>query len=341
MKAKLSHILFILLVMVCFITLTTDYSSAFSYIRTPQDIYGVAPGAKKFNLNAKPDFGGTLTYSSSDNSLAKIDEKGNVTVGKKEGTAIITISENKEGEIVNSKTVKIRITAYKTPSGLMAQSNWNYDHKTGDKKNVDSFVSKYKYLKNGYQEWNFIVRCTDPYISNHAATADAYIVKNPHFGYAQHLPTSQKSVNNRSSIYNAVHKVVGDSPTSKRLKQINSIKKYANASCTPTILAGYWLYVDMGSDISLPWIFPYNKKSYTYKCGSVNVEYHQLEKAIKQINKEYKNKGKLEPFEIIYVPANKRSAWFSTGSMKKHLYRGDIVCCCLNYKKGGHTSLVL
>ena len=311
-------------------------------ITTPQDVYGVAVGAKSFNLNAKSEDGSLLEYSSSDISIAGVDSNGNIKVGKKRGNAAITITQKdaETGGILSEKTVRIRVSRYSRPNGKIAQSNWNMDKKKGDSKNRDSKVSRYN-RNSTYQNWTFIIRCTDPYIANHAASAVTYIVNNKHFGYRVLNPTSQSRVKKRASIYRAVRAVTGSSPSYRRLKKIKKIKKYADTSCTPTVLSGYCLYVDMDSKIRLSWIPPYNKKKYTYQCGAVNVEYHQLEKAVKQINREYRNAGKPEPFRIIYVPQKKRAAWFGKKNMKKHLYRGDIICCCPNYRKGGHTALVL
>jgi len=330
----------------------TTYTSVFgaykpepkSHIITPQNVYGVAVNAKAFNLNSKPSKGGTLSYKTANRKIARVDSKGNIKAGKKAGSVRITITETDPdtGDVIAQKKVKVRVSKYKKPNGKLAQSNWNGDKRKGDFRNKDSFVSRYHYRKPKESDnWGFIIRCNDPYIANHAATAVTYIVKNKYFGYKSRMHTSQSEVSKRASIYKAVHKAVGDNPSYKRLKKIKHIRKYAETSCTPTLLAGYWLYIDMSSPIKLAWRPPYNKTKYTYQCGSVNIEYHQLEKAIRKVNKKYRKAGKPEPFQIIYVPKSKRAEWFAPKNISKHLHRGDIVCSCPDYRKSGHTSMVL
>lgn len=339
-----SIIAVLLVVFTCETAFAYGISAKAKGIVTPQNIYGVAENAKTFNINSRPANGGVLEYKTSDRSIAKIDAKGNVRVGKKAGTAeiIITEKDSESGETITQKKVKIRVSKYKKANGKLAQSNWDRDRKKGDRRNKDSFVSRYHYKKPKESDnWGFIVRCNDPYISNHAAQAVTYIVNNKYFGYKSRMPVSQAQVSKRSSIYRAVHKAVGDNPSYKSLKKIKRIKKYADTSCTPTLLAGYWLYIDMDSRIKLAWRVPYHKKKYTYQCGSVNIEYHQLEKAIQKVNKEYKDAGKPEPFKIIYVSKSQRAEWFSPKNIKRHLRRGDIVCSCPDYKRGGHTSMML
>ena len=124
---------------------------------------------------------------------------------------------------------------------------------------------------------------------------------------------------------------------SSELKKLKG-KNLGATSCTPALLAGYWLYYDMDTQISLPWVSPYNKKNYKYDCGSVNCERHGLEKAIKQVNSEYKKAGKPEPFELIYLNGTK----ITKENYKNKVYSGDILCYFYNFNVDsamGHTVM--
>ncbi len=309
-------------------------------IKTPQTLYGVAKNAKPFMLNATAKT--HLTYECSNTSIATVSETGQVKARNTVGVAIITIRAQETGQYnAASKTVQVRVSAYKTTNGRMMHSQNNWDGKSGDSRGDESFICRYYYHKRwSHKSWCFIIRCTDPYISNNAAIAVKYIVGNKNFGYQACFPRNQKRVNRRASIYKVVRKTVGRNPTPQELKKIKKIKKKADTSCTPTLLAGYWLYIDMNTKLSLKWRKPYNKNAYKYYCGSVNVEYHQLEKAINQVNREYARKGMLKPFEIIYIPKSKRPSYFKRSNIKKHLKRGDIICSCPNPNQNGHTAMM-
>ena len=97
----------------------------------------------------------------------------------------------------------------------------------------------------------------------------------------------------------------------------------------------------MSDQLALKWIDPYNETAYNYYCGAVNVEYHQLEEAIDHINNEYKKKGMLEPFTIIYISAGERENFFKESNISKNLKRGDIICSCPSYKESGHTGMMM
>ena len=309
-------------------------------VTTPQNLYGVATNAKPFKLNAKAKT--KISYTSSDTNIAAVDGTGTVWVKNRVGLATITIKAEETDQYSSAgKTVTVRVSAYKKTNGKMVHSMNNWDRKSGDSRGDESIICGYYYDKKwSHKSWGFIIRCTDPYISNNAATAVKYIVKNKNFGYQACFPRNQKRVNRRASIYKAVHKAVGSNPTPQELKKIKKIKTKADSSCTPTLLAGYWLYINMNTKLSLKWRKPYNKKAYKYYCGSVNVEYHQLETAIKQVNKEYEAKGMLKPFEIIYIPKSKQPSFFKKKNAKKHLKRGDIICSCPNPNSNGHTAMM-
>ena len=230
---------------------------------------------------------------------------------------------------------------YRTPTGKIMHAKYDSDRKKGDKLGNESSVSRYRYEKRGTTyNWTFVVRCTDPYIADCAATAVENIVRNPYFGFKSYKHTSQASVSKRASVYYAVKSEVGDNPSKDDLKKIKNIRKYADTSCTPTVLAGYWLYYNMDTQLNMKWIKGYRKKTYGYYCGAVNVEAHQLERAIRQVNKEYVSMGKAAPFKIIYVSKKKRASFFSRKNMKKNLRRGDILCCNPKVMKEGHTAMV-
>ena len=295
---------------------------AFQTIKVPQEKYSVAQLASAFKIKATAST--PLSFSSSDERVAKVDASGKVTVGKRTGTSTITITaEETDQYAAAEKKVKVKVSAYKKANGMVV-------HSAGGTPSHEHYF---------HMSWNFILRCTDPDIANHAATAARYITQNSHFGYAGRFPTSQSSVNKRASIYFAIVKLTGKNPTYEQLKKIKKVSTYASTSCTPAILCTYWLYYNMSTKIPLKWYGRFSKKAYKYYCGAPNVEAHQLEKAIRQVNKEYRAKGKLAPFKIIYVPSGKRSSYFSRPS--KHLKRGDIIAACPNPNANGHTAMVM
>lgn len=308
-------------------------------ITTPQYRYGVSTNHANFNINAKAMT--DMTYESSNTSVATVSSTGVVDV-KSAGIAYVTITAA-ESDVYEeaTKKVKIDVRKYKPTSGGVMQAKLNFDHKSGDSRGNEISISRYEYNKNpSIFNWKFIIRCTDPAVSDKAATAVYYICKNNHFGYNDHKPTSQKSVNKRRSIYDAVHKKLGDNPSKRELKKILKIKKKANTSCTPTLLAGYWLYIDMDTKIKAKWRKPYHKKAYVYNCGSVNIEQDGLRRAIKKVNAEYRAQGKLEPFEIINVSSSKRNSYFSKKRIKKTLKRGDILGGYKNLSHNGHSVMM-
>ena len=310
-------------------------------ITTAQDNYSVATDAGSFSLHANAKT--SLTYTSSNISVASVSSKGVVTPRKKAGTATITIKAEETSQYAPAeKKIKVKVSKYKATSGKNIQSNSNYDRKKGDSSGRETAVRAYHYLKNtSYSSWSFIIRCTDPVVADKAATAARYIAANDNFGYNAWFPRSQSKVTHRAEIYKAIVKATGKNPSKKDLKKIRNVKKKADSSCTPTILAGYWLYYDkMSMKISLKWRSPYNKTAYMYYRGAPNVEYHQLEKAIKKVNRAYVKEGKLAPFKIIYIPKSKRASFFSEKNIKKNLKRGDIICSCPNPNRNGHTAIM-
>lgn len=294
-------------------------------IKVPQDLYGVAQGRAPFDILAKART--PLTFTSSDPTIARVTPQGRVYVGDKVGTAVITIKAEETDKIrASTRKVSVRVSAYNPANGNM----------------VHSGSRRPSYTRYSYKKWTFILRCTDPEIAKHAAVAACFIAQNNRvFTYNGRFPTSQENVYKRASIYWAIVKATGKNPTYEQLKKIKTVKQHASTSCTPTILACYWLYYDMDTKIPLKWRSPYNKKDYLYFCGAPNVEYHQLEKCIRQVNKEYVSKGKLAPFEIIYVPASRRSWTFKGSNFAKNLKRGDIVATCPNYNRNGHTVMLM
>lgn len=304
-------------------------------ITAAQSSYSVSKSIKSFKLNATGS--GPLTYSSSDGSVASVSSAGVVSV-KKNGTTYITISDG-----MASKKIRVRVSDYKPANGLFVEAMSNIDSKSGDSSGRELLIKKYPGYnsRNNSRSWGFIIRCNDPEIASNAALAANYIANNNHFGYGSWLPVSQRYVDNRASIYNTVVKTTGKNPSAASLKKILSIKSKADASCTPLCLSGYWLYYDMSDQLLLKWIPPYNTRAYKYYCGAVNVEYHQLEDAIKHVNSKYREKGMIEPFTIIYIPASKRSSFFAQSNIKKNLKRGDIICSCPNYQKDGHSGIMM
>ena len=306
-------------------------------IKIPQKKYSVATTQKPFRLNVK--YSEALAYSSDRPSVASVSADGRVTVHRK-GKATVTVSAKNDPEICEK--IHIRVSAHKKASGKIAESIWDYDKKPGESWKTESSIYRYDYRPDtNYYNWSFVIRCNDPQVADKAAAAVAYIVKNRHFGYKARKPDNQKTVTGRNSIYRTIVKVTGKNPAKKRLKKIKKIKKKADTSCTPTLLAGYWLYYDMSTKLKMKWIPPYNRKAYKYSCGGVNVEYHQLEKAIRQVNKEYRKAGKPEPFTIIYVKKSKRRSFFAPKNVRKNLKRGDILCSAPNPKNGGHTVMMM
>ena len=303
-------------------------------ITVPSQLVSVAKGAPSFNLNAKAKT--KLSYESSDERIATVSSSGTVKAGKT-GTATITITARETPEHQKAtKKVRVRVSAYKPANGKVAHAGSDTDGKPGDSKGDESCVTNFFKMK-----WNFIVRCNDPYVADCAATAVQQIVRNEHFGYSSCIPTSQKSVDKRASVYKAVLAEVGKNPSKGKLKKISSVRIYADTSCTPTVLAGYWLYFDMDAKMSMKWRPPYDVAAYRYSCGAPNVESHQLERAIAKVNESYRATGKLPPFKIIYVPKSKRSSFFSKENIFRNLKRGDIVCACPDPKKNGHTAIML
>lgn len=304
-------------------------------ITVPQETYSVSKDIKSFDLNAKGS--GKLSYSSSDKSVATVSSCGTVRI-KGNGTAYITVSDKH-----SQKKVKVKVSGYKAANGQFMEAIGNMDEKPGDSSGREIRVKDYPgYKKKDHsRSWGFIVRCNDPEIADKASLAISYIAGNDRFGYTSWEPVSQKEIDKRASIYKAVVKATGKNPSEDDLRKIESIETEADSSCTPTILAGYWLYYDMSDRLALKWIQPYDKNAYDYYCGSVNVEYHQLEKAIKHVNEAYRKKGMIEPFTIIYIPANERSDFFSKSNIEKNLKRGDIICSCPDPKDSGHTGLIM
>ena len=316
--------------------LGTQSVSAAASITVPQSSYSVANTASPFSLNTKCPNG--LTYSSSSPTVASVSPSGVVTprtVGK------TTISVIDRGDKNNVKKVTVTVSKYKKPNGTMAESMYNADGKSGDKSNRESMVHAYQHSKgDSSRNYGFIIRCTDPVVADKAATAVRYIVNNKSFGYATRAPSSQANINARASIYKACVKVTGKNPTKAQLKKIQNIKTKADTSCTPTLLAGYWLYYDMNTKIPMTWVGKYKNTVRNYYCGAPNVEAHQLEKAIKQVNKEYRARGQMAPFQIIYVASSKRSSVFKKSNIKKTLNRGDILCSCPKPLSNGHTVML-
>lgn len=309
-------------------------------ITTPQEHYGVAVGAPPFYLYAKA--GTPVTYESSDPRVASVAGDGLVTIGD-EGEAVIRIRAKKDGTFKEaSKEVTVSVGRYQKTNGKLAQSSTDYDEKPGDSSGKESKISSYDYDKDkNWKSWQYIIRCTDPQIAQAAAKAAELVVTNPYFGYNGHYPTSQKEVDKRRSIYDAVRGAVGDAPSMEELDKISDITEYADTSCTPSLLAGYWLYIDMSQRLDSKWHKPYDKKEFRYWCGTVNVEYHQLERAIKMVNEDYIQAGKLPPFQIIEIPEAERQTYFNKKNIKKHLKRGDIICSCPDYNDNGHTAMAL
>lgn len=238
----------------------------------------------------------------------------------------------------------VKLSAYKAANGYLVEAMYNADKKPGDSTGKEIRYKKYPGYKasDKSRSWGFIIRCTDPEIADKAALAASYIAKNNNFGFESREHTSQAEVSNRASIYNAVVKATGKKPSAERLKVISSVTQKADTSCTPTCLAGYWLYYDAFTDkLPMKWIPPYDTETYEYNCGAVNVEYHQLEEAIKHVNSEYKKRGLKEPFTIIYISPGNRSSFFSKSNIKKNLKRGDIICSCPDPEKGGHTAIIM
>ena len=306
-------------------------------IKTPQTRYSVSKDIKSFKLNAS---GGNapLSYKSSNTSVASVSTKGTVKV-KKNGTAYITISDG-----VTSKKVTVKVSSHKSASGYFVEAIGNINGRSGDSTGREIRVKWYPGYRRGdsSRSWGFIIRCNDPEIADKAALAARYIAKNNHFGYKSWKHTGQSTVDKRASIYKAVVNATGENPSKSELKRILSITKKADTSCTPTCLVGYWLYYSCMSDkLSLLWTPPYNKKAYKYYCGAVNVEYHQLEKAIKHVNSVYREKGMIEPFTIIYISSDERNSFFRRSHISKNLKRGDIICSCPNYRRGGHTGIMM
>lgn len=307
-------------------------------IKTPVEVYGVAVRGKSFNLNATAKT--NMSYYTSNSKIAKVSKNGTVTVGKA-GVANITIRAEKTDRYASAKkVVKVRVSEYSKPCGKILQSAGDMDGRLGDSSGREVASYPYVHGKAKWKNWCFVVRCTDPYISNHAARAFEYIAQNNSFGHQTRDPKNQNSIDLRASTYKAVHKAVGDNPSYDELKKILNIRTKTSTSCTPNALAGYWLYIDMNTKLNLKWIPPYNKRAYKYYCGAVNVEYHQLETAIKQVNSEYRKAGKIEPFEIIYISKSNRNSFFKKSSVMRNLKRGDLLCSAPNPAKGGHTVML-
>ena len=305
----------------------------------PQNVYSVSNKAPAFPLNAKATT--RLTYHSTQPAVASVSPAGTITVHKPGRTTIVIRAAATKKFRSASRSVTVVVSRYKKTNGKYAESMGNFDHKRGDRKNLESGIYRYEYNRSlSYRNWNFIIRCNDPVVADKAALAVSYIVRNKHFGFLNRYPTSQRNVNKRASIYRAVVKKVGKYPTKRELRKIRRIKKYADTSCTPTLMAGYWLYYDMDTQLSLKYRPPYHKRTYRYHCGAANVEARQLVQAIRQVNREYTSRGMLPPFKIIYVKKSKRKAVFSKSRIKKYLKRGDIICSCTNPKKNGHTAMM-
>ena len=306
-------------------------------ITIPQRTYSVSTEIGSFALNAEGE--GTLSYSSSDRSIATVSSTGIVTV-RKNGIAYITVSD---GDI--SETVKVRVAEHKAANGGFIEAIGNIDGVPGDSSGRELCEKKYPgYKKNDHsRSWGFIIRCSDPEIADKAALAVSYVAANDHFGYDTRRPDDQASVDKRASIYNAVVKVTGKNPSREKLKEITKINNSNNedTSCTPTCLSGYWLYYDMSDKLSMKWIPPYDTKAYDYYCGTPNVEYHQLETCIEHVNSIYREKGMVEPFTIIYISEEERSSFFDKGNISKNLKRGDIICSCPDCKGAGHTGIMM
>ena len=310
-------------------------------IHTPQDLYGVGTSADPFNINASAMT--SLSYESTNTSVAAVSENGTVSLTGKPGFSIIRITAEKDdGYSSASKNIVVRVTEYKKANGLMVHAKSSDDDLPGDPYDLETILCRYRYADSDQdrRSWNFILRCNDPYVADNAAIVARHVAGNEHFGFNSRKPTSQRSVDLRASIYKAIVEVVGKTPSSSDLRRIKKIDTYAETSCTPTILAGYWLYYDMDTRLNLRWIGEYSEKPYYYYCGAVNVEAHQLETAIRQVNREYRERGQLEPFSIIYIPKEKRASFFSPQNAQKNLKRGDIVCCSPDPSESGHTAMI-
>lgn len=304
-------------------------------ITTSQSSYSVSTSIKSFNLNAKG--GGALTYRSSDSSVASVSSSGVVRI-KSVGTTYIIISDG-----TTSKRIRVKVSNYKPVNGWFVEATGNLDNRSGDSSGREFLIKRYPGYSNRYtfRDWGFIIRCNDPEIANNAALAVSYIAKNNCFGYCSWMPVNQRYIDSRASIYNTVVKTTGKNPSVRSLNKILSIRSKADTSCTPACLSGYWLYYDMSDRLALKWMPPYDKKAYKYYCGAVNIEYHQLEDAIKHVNSKYRKKGMIEPFTIIYIPASKRNSFFAESNITKNLKRGDIICSWPNYQKEGHCGMMM
>lgn len=314
---------------------SADSANKNQEISVPQDVYGVAQNAAPFTIQAKSP--ANLSFSSSDETIAAVSKTGEVTVGDKTGEATITIASEKTADHdAAEKQVVVRVSAYTQPNGTLAHAQSDRDGVPGDSRGNESEIDDFFQM-----DWGFVIRCTDPYIAECAATAVGYIVNNEHFGYNAHYPESQEDVDGRASVYEAVHEALGDNPPIEDMKKIEQITTYADTSCTPTLLAAYWLYYDLSTQLNLAWKPPYDQEKFLYYCGTANVEYHQLEQAIAQVNNEYTRAGKLAPFQLIYVPQALQPLFFNEANIKTTLKRGDIVCGCPDYRGGGHTAMVM
>ncbi len=309
-------------------------------ITVGQDSYSIASEGEPFNINAKGET--DLSYESSDPSVAEVDEAGMLR-GKKAGKATINITaEESRRYYPAEKSITVTVSDYTPASGRIAHSSGDKDERSGDSTGSESVITDYFYGPGtDWKDWSFIIRCNDPEISKKAAMAATYTVSNPNFGYNAWEPTSQERVDNRASIYKAVSESLPENPSLEDLKGIQKITKKADTSCTPTLMSGYWLYIDMGSKIKLTWREPYDKEAFYYYCGTANVEQNQLRQAIQQVNDEYTEKGMMPPFTIIDVPESERAETFDKANIKNTLKRGDIICSCPDPNKNGHTVMVL
>lgn len=104
-------------------------------------------GDKSFNINAKTNGDGILSYTSSDPSIAEIDSEGNINI-KKAGTVFITISAS-ETEIYKEVTKTITLTINKANQSITTSSN---QYKKIN--NNTNFSLNIKHVGNGTLSYN-------------------------------------------------------------------------------------------------------------------------------------------------------------------------------------------
>lgn len=101
------------------ITVNPDESTP-AAITTGSDSYTKNTGDSGFDLQASSNSGGRLTFSSSDTTVAAVDDSGYVTLKGKAGTASITIQCAAAGNYeAASKTVTVTVTEQTASSGIV------------------------------------------------------------------------------------------------------------------------------------------------------------------------------------------------------------------------------